>query len=116
MKSIFVLLVLCLEIQAAELPQKTIDKICESIYKIEGGAKTKYPYGIKSVNVGGDKNKAKIVCERTVVNNWKRWEAAGRKEKYFEFLARRYCPVPGDKTGLNKHWLRNLRAVSGLDL
>lgn len=93
-----------------------VRKICDSIFVIEGGAKTKYPFGIKSIDTHGDPKVARKICENTVKNNWKRWEAAGRKEKYFEFLAKRYAPIPGDKTGLNKHWLKNLKLISGLDI
>lgn len=116
MKLILFASLLGLTIQAAELPQCTVDKIVGAIYRLEGGDKTKYPYGIKSVDTKGNKEKARQICVNTVRNNYKRWEAAGSKGKYFEFLAKRYCPIPGDKTGLNKNWLKNLKLISGLDI
>lgn len=99
-----------------KLDDATVSKIVLSIYVIEGGKNTKYPYGIKSIDTKGDEDKARRICRNTVKNNYQRWIKSGKTNKYFEFLRNRYCPVPGDKTGLNKNWVSNLRKVSGLDL
>src|SRR5690348_1279901 len=78
------------------------NKIVDSIYKIEGGNKTKYPYGIKSIKT----NNPRQVCLNTVRNTWIRWENSNKKYDFITFLGNRFCPVSGDKTGLNKNWVR----------
>lgn len=102
-----------------KLDDATVNRIVESIYKIENSKK--YPYGIKSIPIKGKTQiereaYARHICRNTVINNYQRWIKSGQTNKYFEFLGNRYCPVPGDKTGLNKNWINNLRKVSGLDL
>jgi hypothetical protein len=87
------------------------DKIVKAIYIAEGGAKTKYPFGIKSINTNGDYNKAKRICENTVSNNWDRWVKAGKTNNYIDFLADRYCPPSCDKQG-NLNWKKNIRALT----
>ena len=82
------------------------EDICKAIYIIEGGDKTKYPYGIKSVFCEG-KEDCKQVCYNTIINNKGRYLDYGYKthKTYLEFLASRYCPE-GD---LCKNWLPNLK-------
>lgn len=84
------------------------DKIVSGIYKIEGGAKTKYPFGIKSIDTGGDYAKAKRICENTVQNNYIRWQKAGKTNEFLFFLADRYCPQTVDKQG-NTNWKKNIK-------
>ena len=79
------------------------NKIADCIYKIEGGAKTKWPYGIMSVKTTNPRQ----VCINTVKNNFIRWQAAGSKGDYLEFLADRYCPASADPVG-HANWLRNI--------
>lgn len=105
---------------AAPLPDPTVNKIVDSIYKLEGGDKTRYPYGIKSIPIKGDTAEARRayarrICRNTVVNNWRRWEDAGGTGSYFVFLATRYCPPSADPVG-HKNWINNIRKISGLDL
>ena len=86
-------------------------EIAQAIYFAEGGAKAKVPYGILSVKVR-DEAEARQVCLNTIRNNRVRWQKAGAKGDYLEFLARRYAPVVGatnDPQGLNRNWLRNVR-------
>jgi hypothetical protein len=101
------LLGLGLSCGASEIDKGYRDKIVSAIWKIEGGAKTKYPYGIKSINTGGDVAKAKRICENTVSDNWKRWEASGKTNEFVVFLGNRYCPP--DAHALNKNWVGNLK-------
>lgn len=84
----------------------TKEEICSAIYIIEGGEKTNYLYGIKSVNCDG-KEDCKNVCFNTVDNNIKRYNEYGHKKfgSYLEFLQSRYCPL-SDKGC--EHWLPNL--------
>ena len=50
-------------------------------------------------------------CAATVQKHYDRWTKAGSRGDFLESLARRYCPVGAgnDPTGLNKHWLKNVR-------
>lgn len=83
------------------------NKIVNVIYLIEGGAKTKWPYGIRSIKT----NNPRQVCLNTVRNNYQRWLKSDKKDDYITFLGNRFCPVSGDKTGLNKNWVRNLKIM-----
>lgn len=84
----------------------TNEEICQSIYIIEGGQKTKFPYGIKSVKCTG-KNECEKICLNTVENNRKRYSQYGYKKygTFLEFLQSRYCPLSDDKC---ENWLPNL--------
>lgn len=85
------------------------DRIADAIYRIEGGAKAKVPYGILSVPVR-DAAEARHVCLNTIRNNHRRWIKAGRPGDYLDFLADRYCPPSADPVG-NRNWKRNLRQI-----
>ena len=87
-----------------------LNKIVKAIYQVEGGNKTKYPFGIKSINTNGNYNKAKKICENTVRNNYIRWQRAGKKGNYLDFLGNRYCPPSSDKQG-NINWKRNMHKL-----
>ena len=86
-----------------------ITAVVDAIYRVEGGAKTKHPYGIKSVKVNGEAE-ARKVCENTVRNNLARWRKAGAKGSYLDFLADRYCPPSADPNG-NLHWKNNINKI-----
>ena len=107
------LLISCQPCASAEsLHGFDIDRLSQAIYKAEGGLKAKKPYGILSVPCEGKADCGKI-CRNTIRNNLKRWDKAGRKEPYLEFLARRYAPqgVKNDPNGLNRHWLGNVSSL-----
>jgi len=88
------------------------EEICDAIYLAEGGEKTKYPYGIKSVKCSGEKECRKI-CINTVRNNKRRYREYGYKKykTFLEFLASRYAPIgaKNDPKNLNKNWLKNVK-------
>ena len=67
------------------------EQIADAIYRIEGGARAKAPYGILSLKVSSPAM-ARQICLRTIANNRTRWLAAGRPGDYLDFLADRYCP------------------------
>jgi len=92
----------------AALPESEVNRIADAIYKIEGGAKTKHPYGVLSVKTTDPRR----VCMNTIRNNWKRWEAAGRVGSYGDFLGNRYCPKSADPIG-NRNWLANFKKLVG---
>lgn len=85
------------------------DRIADAIWRVEGGAKARVPYGILSVPVR-DAAEARRVCLNTIRNNHRRWIKAGRPGDYLDFLADRYCPPSVDPVG-NRNWKRNLRQI-----
>ena len=89
----------------------TIIEIADAIYKAEGGEKSNFPYGIKSVKCEG-KKECKRICLNTIRNNRERYTQYGYKKfnTFLEFLASRYCPIgaSNDSKGLNKNWLKNV--------
>lgn len=92
--------------------QETDEQIVQAIYKAEGGEKTKYPYGIRSVRCESTQE-CKKVCLNTVKNNRRRFAEYGHKKfgTFLEFLASRYSPVgaSNDPTGLNVNWIHNVK-------
>lgn len=52
-------------------------------------------------------------CACTVQKNYDRWVKAGSKGEFVVFLGKRYCPVGADNdpTGLNQHWIKNVRKL-----
>lgn len=105
------ILLLCLAVSACagEIHPAYYNRIVDAIYLAEGGPRARVPYGILSVKVR-DASHARSICLRTVRNNWRRWEAAGRPGEYLDFLADRYCPRSVDPTG-NRNWKRNVRRL-----
>ena len=99
-------LVLSLSASAA-LPEVQAEKVVNAIYRLEGGAQTKYPYGVRSVKTADPRR----VCYRTVQNTHNRWIRAGRPGQFFDYLADRYCPKASDPIG-NIRWKRNIRKLT----
>lgn len=95
-----------------QISSNNVDKITSAIYKIEGGTKTKYPFGIKSINTEGNYDKSRQICRNTIVNNIKRYQNQTNYTNYFIFLADRYCPPSADKQG-NINWKKNIQSVLG---
>jgi hypothetical protein len=87
----------------------TDDQIANAIYRLEGGAKAKAPYGILSIRVT-DKAHARQICLNTIRNSRTRWLKAGRPGDELDFLADRYCPPSADKVG-NARWKVNIHKL-----
>ena len=89
----------------------TIDeqKLADAIYRAEGGAKARVPYGILAVPVHSAAE-ARRVCIRTIHNRIVAWLAAGARGDVFAWLAATYCPASADPTG-NRNWTRNVRWI-----
>lgn len=90
------------------------EQIVNAIYKAEGGSKTKYPYGIRSVNCETTQA-CKAICFNTVKANRKRFARYGYRcfGRFIEFLASRYCPTTGrnltaNEKRLNGNWINNV--------
>lgn len=101
---------LCLALLLS-LPASALDaeRIADAIWRVEGGAKARVPYGILSVRVK-DAAEARRVCLNTIRNNHRRWIAAGRPGDYLDFLADRYCPPSVDPVG-NRNWKHNIKSL-----
>lgn len=82
------------------------NKVVDAIYRAEGGAKAKVPFGILSVKCDGYDDCRKV-CYNTVKNNYDRWQKSDKSKTYLEFLRDRYCPVEAHP--LNKNWLKNVK-------
>lgn len=78
-------------------------KIADAIFKVEGGKKTKHPYGVLSIKTDNPRK----VCLNTIYHNEVRWKNAGSKENFLDFLANTYCPKSADPIG-NKNWKKNI--------
>lgn len=95
------------EVFIPDTPEKS-ERLVMAIYKAEGGEKTKYPFGIKSVSCEGYEE-CKKICHNTVRNNIKRWKDSinkGDDRDYLTFLWHRYAPPKSHK--LNKNWKKNV--------
>lgn len=90
----------------ASLPQEDVGKIADAIYRIEGGEKTKYPYGISIIKTR-NKEHARQICVNTINNNFTRWQKQSDVNNYFDFLATKYCPYN------TRVWRRNMEKVLG---
>ena len=103
----FLLLPINLGAGEIQIDKNYRDKIVSGIFIIEGGNKTKYLYGIKSVKTTNPKR----VCEVTVENNYVRWQKAGKTNDFINFLGNRYAPISDkdDKGKLNQFWIKNLQ-------
>lgn len=112
MKTLILSLLLAASSYAADISQQHVEKIADGIYKIEGGAKARAPYGILSVKVRDAKH-ARTLCIQTIRNNWHRWIKAGKPGAFLDYLADRYCPPSADSKG-NRNWKRNIRQVTAL--
>jgi hypothetical protein len=113
MRHILTIAALCVTASAAnaKLPPAEAQRITDAIYRVEGGAKAKAPYGILSVRVSSLEH-ARQIAYTTVQNNHDRWIKAGRPGEYLDFLADRYCPKSADPRG-NKNWRANIRHFLG---
>jgi hypothetical protein len=86
-----------------------INKVVDSIYKAEGGSKTRHPYGILSIKVKSS-DEARKRCYEVVNWRYQMWLSSSRKESFIKYLSKSYCP-PGalnDPLGLNHNWVRNV--------
>ena len=92
----------CGVVHAADID---IEKLANAIYKAEGGARTKHPYGILAKYKTTTPRQA---CINTIKSNLKRWNGQG---DFIDALGKVYCPIgaSNDPKGLNKNWTRNVK-------
>jgi hypothetical protein len=120
---LFILIVFCIlvamagcnaqgeEFTNSVLTTNQVAKISSAIWKLEGGANTKFPYGIKSIDVKGDAPRAKRICENTIRNNFARWNKTKKHIDFLTYLANVYCPSAADPVG-NRNWIRNIHKLT----
>lgn len=84
----------------------TDEQICNAIYRAEGGARTRHPYGILT-KYRHTTPTPRQVCLNTIAHARRDWNGKG---DFLAFLRDRYCPIgaANDPTGLNQHWLKNV--------
>lgn len=95
------------KVQAA-LPVHQVNKLANAIYFVEGGGKSRHPYGIKSINTHGNAFVARKICITTIQNTHTRWLNENKPIAFLDYLANRYCPIEADRTG-NRYWKINIR-------
>jgi hypothetical protein len=85
-----------------------VERLADAIYKAEGGARAKYPYGILTKYKTTTPRQA---CINTIRNQMKRHAAHDCGKDYLTCLRDRYCPLnaKNDPKGLNKNWLKNVK-------
>ena len=110
MKRIFGLIVSLFSapVEGGDIPW-TPGQIVDAIWIAEGGARTKYPYGIKSIAVR-DREHARKICMNTVTHAFTEWREYGRFRHtcFITYLSLRYCPPEVDPVG-NRNWVKNVR-------
>lgn len=99
----------------------TDTEIANAIYYAEGGNKTAYPYGIKSLKYENRTDKelskeqwARKICLNTIKNNRKRFSKQEKYTDFIDFLGSRYCPIQGkhltnDEKKFNIYWVKNVK-------
>jgi len=97
MKRAIIFLLLAANIQAADV---NVNALANAIFIAEGGHKTRYPYGVKSIRTADPRR----VCIRTINNRLKLWDG---KSPFIPFLADRYCPKSSDPIGHGR-WIKNV--------
>lgn len=85
-----------LTIQQAEV-------VASAIYITEGGSKTHYPYGIKSVRT----ENPHAICINTILHCSRTYNVTSVDRYFITVLADKYCPISSDKQG-NINWKHNM--------
>lgn len=93
-----------------------VDQIADAIYIAEGGEKTKFPYGVKSVKCV--KSSPRQVCINTIFHYWTNFRISGNEDSmistaFIRYASNRYCPKSTDPIG-NANWYKNVCALLSL--
>lgn len=84
----------------------TANQWADAIYKAEGGAKTKHPYGILAHY---RHTTPRAACVNTVLHQWRVYQATGKRKRFLEHLAGVYCPIDSNTDdGTCKYWKSNV--------
>lgn len=86
-----------------------VERLADAIYRAEGGAATRHPYGIIAKYKHTTPRQA---CINTIRNQAKRHKAHSCEMDYLACLAKRYAPIGSDTDlGTNKYWLSNVKQL-----
>ena len=96
-----------MQVRAEDWSRYSNDAIVKAIWHSEGGEKTKFPYGVKSIDTKGDIKYARRICYNSVCNGRARWKKAGKPDDLIVFIGKRYCPPSAHS--LNRNWVRNVK-------
>lgn len=92
------------------MPAGFREKMANAIYLAEGGNKTRFPYGIKSLSVS-DRNTARTICLKAIDRHWKLWsddgQPGGFPRGFAIAMATHWCPFVTDPQG-HTNWIRNV--------
>lgn len=101
--------ILAMPCHADAEPFYPTEAIVNAIYHAEGGSKTRFPYGIVSINTHGDKELARRICANTVNKHRKRHARHNCGMDFISCLQKRYCPVGAENdNGTNRFWKKNV--------
>lgn len=111
MKTLVFALILFLPINA--YAQVDFERLADSIYIAEGGAKTSHPYGIMAKFKHTSPRQA---CLNTLASNWRKWlkqPIRGQDRDFIAFLGRTYAPIgaKNDPSNLNSNWVKNVTKI-----
>ena len=80
------------------------EQIVSAIYRVEGGAHTKHPYGIMHIYKHTTPHDA---CLNTVIHAERDYKCVEVDRAFIYYLADRYCPPSIDSVG-NRNWKNNM--------
>jgi hypothetical protein len=88
------------------------EKLATAIYWSEGGDRTHYPYGIKSVSCE-TKDECRLKCLESIRNNEKRFARHGGKgvENFIRFMSRRYVYCDFGECQARIDWQKNVKRI-----
>jgi len=88
------------------------ERLAESIFYAEGGYKTHYFYGIKSVSCE-TKDECRLKCLESIRNNEKRFARHGGKgvENFIRFMSRRYVYCGFGECQARIDWQKNVKEI-----
>lgn len=101
------LLITCANVSLAYPPMPNEELWADAIYRAEGGASTRHPYGILQKYKSTSPRQA---CINTIRHKHADWVKAGSRGSFLDYLASKYAPlnVANDPSNLNQNWKRNV--------
>lgn len=91
-----------------KLSPEAENRLLKAIWALEGGNRTKWPYGIK---VRYKTTSPRQACLNTIRHKHADWVSAGSRGDFRDYLADRYCPAKGDPQG-NANWHKNIHLLT----
>lgn len=106
---IIVFSLISISIEAQQLNKVYLNHLLDAIYLTEGGANTKYPYGV----IGDFKKSPRIIAANTIKHNYNNWLNSSSKTDFLRYLQQHYCPInaKNDPNHLNDNWYKNVSLI-----